>query len=344
MAIISLAAFIGNILVIAAVYKTPNLRTSTNYYYVNMAVSDLLACLTVWPLYLTDETITSSGSLIHGSLATAGCKVGTFMRNVSNSVSLFSLVLIAVDRFIATVFPLKFTLITKKFRAALLFGTWLISIGYCYPSFHYARVEKVGQETFCRLAMNASAIVMYNTFAVSLIIGLLIVIITLYLRIMRVLRRRVKPGHHTEGSSDEHKRNKLNRNVMKIFKSIVLAYFVCWFLFCSCLILIITVPELFMRDKRKLVLGFSYFVFPMLNTVTNPVILFSFSSNFRHALKELCPFSLSNYRPCWKAGTVSPHQENEGLPELVAFHIVERSGIHDELEQPGIGSLQDRVT
>ena len=39
MAVISLAAFIGNILVIVAVYKTPSLRTSTNYYYVNMAVS-----------------------------------------------------------------------------------------------------------------------------------------------------------------------------------------------------------------------------------------------------------------------------------------------------------------
>ena len=40
MAIISVAAFTGNILVIVAVCKTPDLRTSTNYYYVNMAVSD----------------------------------------------------------------------------------------------------------------------------------------------------------------------------------------------------------------------------------------------------------------------------------------------------------------
>ena len=49
MALISLAAFIGNILVIASVYKTPRLRTSTNYYYVNMAASDFLSSLATWP-------------------------------------------------------------------------------------------------------------------------------------------------------------------------------------------------------------------------------------------------------------------------------------------------------
>ncbi|KAL9972306.1 hypothetical protein ACROYT_G018590 [Oculina patagonica] len=71
MAVISLAAFIGNFLVIVTVYKTPNLRTSTNYYYVNMAVSDFLASLTTWPLYVTKEVTTSSGSLLQGPLATS---------------------------------------------------------------------------------------------------------------------------------------------------------------------------------------------------------------------------------------------------------------------------------
>ena len=80
MAVITLGAFIGNILVIAAVYKTPNLRTSTNYYYVNMAVSDFLSSLTTWPLNLTNEIIKSSGSLIQGPLATIGCKVGVLCR------------------------------------------------------------------------------------------------------------------------------------------------------------------------------------------------------------------------------------------------------------------------
>ena len=132
LAVLSLAAIIGNILVVSAVYKTPNLRTSTNYYYVNMAVSDFLSSLTLWPLYLTDEIITQRGSLIHGFVATIGCKVGVFTRNVSHSVSILSLFLIAVDRFIATVHPLKVTLLTKNIRTSLLLSTWIIAIGSCF--------------------------------------------------------------------------------------------------------------------------------------------------------------------------------------------------------------------
>ena len=103
----SLDAFIGNILVMTVVYKTPSLRTSTNYYYVNMAVSDFLSSLTLSPLYLTDEIITQRGSLIKGPMATVGCKVGVYVRVVSTSVSILSLVLIATDRYFAIVFLLK---------------------------------------------------------------------------------------------------------------------------------------------------------------------------------------------------------------------------------------------
>ncbi|KAL9972305.1 hypothetical protein ACROYT_G018589 [Oculina patagonica] len=113
MAILNSAAFIGNILVIASVCKTPNLRTSTNFYYVNMAVSDFLASLTSGPFYFIGE---SSRRLLQGSLANLGCKVGAYVRMVSFTVSILSMVLIAVDRLIATVFPLKATLITRKLK------------------------------------------------------------------------------------------------------------------------------------------------------------------------------------------------------------------------------------
>ena len=116
LALISLAAFIGNTLAITAVYKTPILRTSTNYYYINMAVSDFLCCLVTWPLYLTDVLVTSSGSLIQGPLATVRCNVGVFLRTASYSVSNTILVLIAVDRFIA----IKATMLTRIIRLVLI--------------------------------------------------------------------------------------------------------------------------------------------------------------------------------------------------------------------------------
>ena len=329
MALISLAAFIGNILVIVSVYKTPGLRTSTNYYYVNMAVSDFLSSLATWPLYLTNEIITSNGSLIQGPLASVGCKVGVFVRLSSTSVSILSLVLIAVDRFIATVLPFKASLLTGKVRAGLLFVTWAISISYCALTLYYCKVVDVGQETYCRFVWNASAIMIYYTTGLIILqIAPLIAIVILYSRILRVLKKRPNQEHGTRRSYSEEKRRKQNQNIMKIFKSIVVAYFVCFLLFCVYLILKITFPGIFIKDKCRWILGFAYFVFPTLSTAVNPVILFLFSSNFRVALQTLFPFTPVKLRPCCigRNATITSKQENIYLPDLVKYRQTTAEG------------------
>ncbi|XP_078370786.1 neuropeptide FF receptor 2-like isoform X2 [Oculina patagonica] len=295
MTIISIAAIIGNCLVIFSVYKTPSLRTSTNYYYINMAVSDIFAGVTIWPLYLTDEIITSTGSLIQGPLATVCCKVGMFFRLVSTIVSILSLVLIAIDRFIATVFPLKASLITQKMRALFIFATWLISMAYCILAAYRASVQEVGQEIFCRFSWNELASAIYFITGLTLFtITPLITIIILYLRIMRVLKARVQPQNDTRYHNYQNNRSRQNRNIMKIFKSIVLAYFITYSFYCVFFMLKISSPVLFIKDRCKLILGFTYFVLPSLSTAINPVILFAFSTNFRQALRRLCPFLVAN--------------------------------------------------
>ena len=324
MAVITLGALIGNLLAFITVYKNPNLRTSTNYYYVNMAVSDFLASLTSWPLYLTDEIITSKGSLIQGPLATPGCKVGVYVRSVSNVVSILSLVLIAVDRFIATVYPLKASLLSRKIRISLMFATWLIAMGYFVPMFYFYKVEDVGEVTFCRFAWDDTmALAIYHTAGLTmLIIAPLITIVILYSRIMRAITQRPNPECSAGSSIAEQKRRKQSQNIMRIFKSIVIAYCVCLFPFMVYVILKITFPELFTKDKCKWIVGFSYFVFPSLSTAINPVILFSFSSNFRLTLQSFCSSSspLEKFRSCCtrRGVSVSPLHQSVELPVLMA--------------------------
>ena len=301
MAIITSGSLIGNFLVFVTVYKNPNLRTSTNYYYVNVAVSDFLASLAAWPLYLTDEIITSKGSLVQGPLATAGCKVGMFVRAVSTTVSILSLVLVAVDRFIATVYPLKAVLLSGKKRVALMFATWLIAIGYCGPMLYFSKVEDFGAEIFCRLAWNdAFAIIVYYVVGIILAIVPFTAIITFYPRIMTVLRQRPIPEFGSGSINLEHKRRKQSQNVMKIFRSLVIAYSVGFGVLCIYLILKMASPDVFVKDKCKWILGFTYFLVPSLSTGVNPFILFSFSSNFRLALKTLFLSPLENNGSCCK--------------------------------------------
>ena len=298
LAIISLAAFIGNISLMTVVFfKTPSLRTSTNFYYVNTVVSDFLSSLLSWPLYFTDEIIISPGILIQGPLATVGYKIGVYVR-LSTSVSILRLLLIATDRYIPIVFPFKTSLLlSRKVRITTLVAAWAVSMGYSFPMLHFSKVEDVGEERFCRFAWNDTVtLIIYYVSGITMInVVPRIVIVILYSRFMQTLRKKINSRPLFGSINSEGKRNKEMQNIMKIFKSIVIAYTACFFLLCVYLMLKMFFPEILTKDKCKWILGFSYFVFLLLSTAINPIILFLFSSNFRHALQTLWPFRLKNF-------------------------------------------------
>ena len=128
LSIISLGALIGNSLVIVTFYKTRSLRTSTNYYLVNMAVSDLICACFNWPLYATEGMLTGS-EFITEPFASVVCKLGLYFRGISQIVSVLSLVLISVDRYAAIALPLKTTMLCRrKVRLILLFSSWILPV------------------------------------------------------------------------------------------------------------------------------------------------------------------------------------------------------------------------
>ena len=247
--------------------------------------------------------IISPGILIQGRLATTGCKIGVYVRLVSTSVSILSLLLIATDRYIAIVskhhcniFKTSL-LLSRKVRITTLVAVWAISMGYSFPMLYFSNVEEVGEERFCRFAWNDTVtLIIYYVSGITMInVVPRIVIVILYSRIMQTLSKKIYSRPLFGSINSEGKRNKKMQNIMKIFKSIVIAYTSCFFLLCVYLILKVFFPEILTKDKCKWILGFSYFVFPLLSTAINPIILFLFSSNFRHALQTLWPFRLKNF-------------------------------------------------
>ena len=284
MSIVSFAAFIGNLLVTIICLKTPNLRTSTNYYIVNMAVSDLLCSGLNWLLYVTEGMLTSK-EFITGPLASVVCKLGMYCRGVSQVVSVLSLVLIAVDRYIAIVFPLKTVLLVGGGgkRVLLLLLTWIIPVLCGIPYFIYTDTVKVDDQTYCRILWSTLVNAIFNVsgFVVFYCTPLILMII-LYRRIVKTLKKRKE----TQGSVNS-KRQGQHQKITKILISIVVAFFVCWTPLCIYLALKMLHPELFLKDKCKSSVTLLFYVFPSLSTAINPIILFFFSTNYRQALKSL---------------------------------------------------------
>ena len=102
--LIFLVSLAGNTVIGITVYKAKTMRKPINFLIVNMAISDLLFPIFLFPREI-QKSLYADSWLTGGPLGQALCKLVFFLPDVSNAVSILSLVLIAVGRYGAVVFP-----------------------------------------------------------------------------------------------------------------------------------------------------------------------------------------------------------------------------------------------
>ena len=107
------------------------MRKPINFFIVNMAMSDLLFPIVCFPYIVTEMNF--GYYILGGPVGQALCKLNYFLIDVSASLSIQSLVLIAVDRFGAVVFPLRSPLISSKHCRFFILATWIIAVAANIP-------------------------------------------------------------------------------------------------------------------------------------------------------------------------------------------------------------------
>ena len=144
--LIFIVSLVANSLIVMIVYKTPNLRKPINYFIANMASSDLLFPIFCIPWYLS-YLHTKYSFLIGGQLGQALCKLLPFFGSVSSVVSIQNLILIAVDRFGAVVFPLRSPLIRSKLCPFFILATWIVAVPISSPYLFAKELVESPRET-----------------------------------------------------------------------------------------------------------------------------------------------------------------------------------------------------
>ena len=110
---------IGNALVLAAILRTPSLRSPSTLFLCSLAVSDLLVGLVVQPFYIAN--LLQGGSLLPNIRVTLFILVG--------GASVFTMTAISVDRFLALYYHMRYASMVTEKRATCILGTiWFISI------------------------------------------------------------------------------------------------------------------------------------------------------------------------------------------------------------------------
>ncbi|CAJ1070381.1 neuropeptide FF receptor 2-like [Xyrichtys novacula] len=133
--LIFLVCMVGNGMVCFIVLRSKNMRTVTNLFILNLAISDLLVGIFCMPTTLVDNIITGwpFGSVL--------CKLSGMVQGISVSASVFTLVAIAVDRFRCIVYPFKQKL-TIPISKLIIVVIWVLAVSIMCPSGVMLQVTK----------------------------------------------------------------------------------------------------------------------------------------------------------------------------------------------------------
>ena len=287
--LIFLVSLVGNTVIGIIVFKTKTMRKPINFFIVNMAISDIMLPIFKIPQLIQVQYIDYWP--IGGPLGEALCKLVYFLKVVTVLVSIQSLVLIAVDRFGAVVYPLRSPLIRSKMCPFFIIASWIVAIAVNSPKLFVLKLVEYPEKLVCRRRWSEAfgesssqknyllSFKVVTRFIPLVLIAILYIIIYIKLRSQRI------PGERSANSGQ--RRRQRGRNVLKMAIAIVLGFAMCWLPLAIWLILFmftdtILWPNCTFRHSFYIVQFMA-----LVNCAVNPCICLLFSRNYRKELKAL---------------------------------------------------------
>ncbi|XP_013027998.1 neuropeptide FF receptor 1 [Anser cygnoides] len=292
---IFLMCMIGNILVCFIVVKNRQMRTVTNMFILNLAISDLLVGIFCMPTTLVDNLIT--GWPFDNTM----CKMSGLVQGMSVSASVFTLVAIAVERFRCIVHPFRQKLTLRKALVTIAV-IWVLALLIMCPSAitltvtreeHHFMVDTYNNsyplyscwEAWPETGMRR----IYTTVLFSHIyVAPLALIVVMYTRIAFKLFKSAAPAHGARPEEPEGR--KVSRKKAKVINMLIIMalFFTLSWLPLWTLMLLMDYGCLSERQLRLVAI----YVFPFahwlafFNSSANPIIYGYFNENFRRGFQE----------------------------------------------------------
>ena len=257
----------------------------------NMAASDILIAIFQPTRLLAVEVADSPAWQVPGLGGRILCKMCTFLSDISISVSSHSLVIIAVDRFLAILHPLKARLITVRTRRLLIASTWIVAMVIHTPYFFAFDLDHKQRCLMTWHIDNKSAFLRYTTFLFVTVIYLpVIALVIIYPITVFYLRRDIMAEHRNYRGTGKKRFRQRSMKLFRLATATVMSFIIFCLPFHTISLLDFFIPEnlpqcnyLFevIYHQVSYVLMISY-------SAVNPFICFIFLRNFRNELRNIC--------------------------------------------------------
>ena len=289
--IILLISLVGNTLIMAIVYKRQDLKNTVNFFIANRAVSDLIFAVVHIPFELKSEVTSSFAWIAGGRIGLVLCKMNFFCQYVSLVVSVQSLMWIAVDRFMAVVFPMKINFISSRVRVFGAASTWIVAM--TVNSKHLFAVDLVYKSGVI-LCIEDKDEMLHRVWTwiniVAIVFFPLVIMTILYSAIGATLCRRRKVQRISLGRVNQM--DKRSQQAIKMSICIMTAFYLCTICPAAILLLKVTGKWTDLELNPALCslhhsIWFFFFLGMFLFTITNPLICLTFVESYRLELKQI---------------------------------------------------------
>lgn len=274
---------VGNSMVVAVIYFCLKLKTVSNIFVLNLAISDLTFLLTlpIWAIYTAKGYQWPFGSFL--------CKAIAGMAFFNLYTSIFLLTALSIDRYFAIVHPVQ-----SRQRRTVVYGrvtcvlVWVVALFLSLPIALIRRTHFIQHSnvTVCGILDREE---LRNVLAaLSLMKGVLgfllpiTIILTCYCLIGRALLKAKNIQKNSKSNRDE---------ALSMLTAAVLSFFLCWaphqiFNFMNMLITIQVITSCDVIEVVDTGLPFTICI-AFFNSCMNPIVYSFVGKNFRRSLLKL---------------------------------------------------------
>ncbi|XP_050346617.1 neuromedin-U receptor 2-like isoform X2 [Nymphalis io] len=272
-------SLIGNICICAVIARDKNMRTPTNFYLLNLAITDLTITVFVpveiYIIWVPDFY----------PLGKEGCRIHFLLWDMGSNCSVLTITAITIERYLVISKPfLRQRLVLNSRVLKIVTIIWMVSCFFAFPSVLFVYFVERKQNVYCFFTVSDKDKA-YLVAAELLVFFVLPMTVIFVLYLMMVLKlKSTKSKSRPNPVSGKKNRDK----AVKMLAAVAASFFICWSPY-SILRLMIVIPNMKYENHHTLwrVLIYLSSINSYLSTAVNPILYTLMSQKFGQAFKDL---------------------------------------------------------
>ncbi|XP_041988162.1 neuromedin-U receptor 2-like [Aricia agestis] len=272
-------SLIGNICTCAVIARDKNMRTPTNCYLLNLAITDLMIALFVpIEIYLIWEPD-------FYPLDEEGCRLHFLLWDLLSNCSVLTILAFTIERYLVISKPfLRQTLVLNSRVFKIVSVNWAVACLFAIPNAFYVYLVERKQNVYCFFTVPDTE----KTYLVCMELLVFYVLPMTVIFVLYVLiAMKLRSTKSTSRQNPVHGKQKRNKAV-KLLVAVAASFFICWSPY-SALRLMIVLPGLsydhYFNLWRVVIYLSSINIY--MSTAVNPILYSLMSHKFRNAFRDL---------------------------------------------------------